>query len=218
MGPPTRTAKAAARSTRQPSLSRLRRLLHLNDLNQSPLTGPLCSLPPPPDLLFQLSLRSNQVYHARFALNVLYFFIQDFPSTYPPHVFIYSLNHECWGSSCRGAMETNPTSIHEDAVLIPGLAQWVRIQRCHELWCRLQTLLRSHIAVAGRRPAATAPVLALAWELPCAAGAALKSKNNNNNNECLLCVRRCAWLWDAMVSYTATLSRSSRSSEGGRHE
>ena len=32
----------------------------------------------------------------------------------------------------------NPTSIHEGVDSIPGLAQWVRILRCCELWCRSQ--------------------------------------------------------------------------------
>ena len=37
---------------------------------------------------------------------------------------------------------------HEVVGLIPGLAQWVRIQHCHELWCRSQMWFRSGIAVA----------------------------------------------------------------------
>ena len=43
---------------------------------------------------------------------------------------------------------THPTRIHEDEGSIPGLAHGLSIQHCHELWCRLQTQLRSRIAVA----------------------------------------------------------------------
>ena len=73
----------------------------------------------------------------------------------------------------------NPTSIHVDARLIPGLTQWIkgygitkscnRGQRCSWdlellwLWCRL---------------VATAPIRPLAWETPYAMGAALKRQKN----------------------------------------
>ena len=40
----------------------------------------------------------------------------------------------------------NPTSIHEALGSIPGLSG-LRIQRCCELGCRSQTLVRSHAAV-----------------------------------------------------------------------
>ena len=34
--------------------------------------------------------------------------------------------HKNWGSSHCGSAVTNPTSVHEDMGLIPGLAQWIK--------------------------------------------------------------------------------------------
>ena len=56
-------------------------------------------------------------------------------------------------------MVTNLASIHEPVGLIPGLAQWDLALIW--LWCR---------------PAATALIQPLTWELPYAMGVALKKK------------------------------------------
>ena len=53
-----------------------------------------------------------------------------------------------WIKKMWGGVVTDQTSIHEDTGWIPGLAQWVKDQYCHELWCRSQTRLRSSFAVA----------------------------------------------------------------------
>ena len=50
----------------------------------------------------------------------------------------------------------------------------LRIWRCHELWCRLQTWLGSCVAVAVAKLAVTAPIGPLAWEPPYVVGVALK--------------------------------------------
>ena len=55
----------------------------------------------------------------------------------------------------------NPTGIHEDASLIPGLTQWFNNPVLLWLW---------------HRQAAAAPIQPLAWELPYALGVFLKRK------------------------------------------
>ena len=60
------------------------------------------------------------------------------------YIYIYKI---FWSSYC-GTVERNPTSIHEDMGFIPGLTRWVGDLVLHELWCRLQMRLGSHVAVA----------------------------------------------------------------------
>ena len=53
----------------------------------------------------------------------------------------------------------------------------LRIQRCCEPWCRLQTCGSDPTLLwLRRRPGTAAPIQTLAWEFPHAASAALKSK------------------------------------------
>ena len=67
----------------------------------------------------------------------------------------------------------NLTSIHEDARLIPGPAQWLRIWPCRKLWYRLQAQLPCRCG-CGKGSSD----LPLDWELPYAIGVALKKQAN----------------------------------------
>ena len=82
-----------------------------------------------------------------------------------------------------GSVETNLNSIHEDAVSIPGLTQWLRIQCCCELWYRSQTQLVSHVAVALAQACSYSSDSILAWELPYAMGEALKDKKRKKRKK-----------------------------------
>ena len=66
----------------------------------------------------------------------------------------------------------NLTRNHEVVGSIPGLLSGLRIQRCHELWCRLQTWSDPTLLWLWCRPVAAAPIRPLAWEPPYAPGVA----------------------------------------------
>ena len=69
----------------------------------------------------------------------------------------------------------NPTSIHEDSSLIPGLTQWVKgsaVAVSCGIGCRYS--LDPVLLWLWSRLASTALIQPLAWELPYAVGAALK--------------------------------------------
>ena len=78
---------------------------------------------------------------------------------------------------------TNPTRNHEDVGLILASLSGLRILRCHELWYRLQTWLRSRLLWLWRRPAATALIRPLAWEPPNAAGVALEKEKKKKKDK-----------------------------------
>ena len=78
-------------------------------------------------------------------------------------------------SSHRGAAEMNPTGNHEVVGSIPGLTQWVKnLAFCHELWYTWRLSSDPALLWLWCRLAAAAWIGPLAWELPYAAGMALK--------------------------------------------
>ena len=65
-------------------------------------------------------------------------------------------------------METNPTSVHEDVDLIPGLTRWVKDLASPRAACGAGHRHSLDLALLWLwcRPTAVAPVHSLAWELP----------------------------------------------------
>ena len=102
-------------------------------------------------------------------------------------------------SSCRGSVETNLMSIHEDTGLIPGLIQCVK--HCFALSCGVGCRHGLDLALLWLwcRLQATAPIRPLAWEPPHAAGASLKKEKKGRVYICALSI--CANNWHPWISY-----------------
>ena len=83
------------------------------------------------------------------------------------------------GSSCCGSAETNLTSIHKDASLIPDLAQWVKDLALLQATVQVTEVAQIWCCGCG---IAAALIQALAQETPYMAGAALKSKKKKKPN------------------------------------
>ena len=83
---------------------------------------------------------------------------------------------------------TNPTSIHEDVgsrVQSLALLCALRVRRCCgcSVGCKVWLGSGSDLAWLWCRPATTAPIHPLAWESPCATGAALKKKTKKERKK-----------------------------------
>ena len=79
----------------------------------------------------------------------------------------------CWSSSC-GLAEMNQLVCMRTQVQSLALLSGLRIQHCHEMWCRSQTKLKPSLLWLWCRPPATAPIHPQAWELQYVVCAGLK--------------------------------------------
>ena len=89
-------------------------------------------------------------------------------------IYIYLRELLLWLSRLRNWLGSMRIWVQSLALLI-GLRIW----HCHELQCKWQKQLKSSIAWLCCRPAAAVPTRPLAWELPYAAGDALKRIKKN---------------------------------------
>ena len=71
-------------------------------------------------------------------------------------------------------------------VLLLALLSGLRIWHCHGLWCSHKRSSDLALLWLWYRPAATALIQFLAWELPCATGVALERQRKKKNNNIYL--------------------------------
>ena len=86
-----------------------------------------------------------------------------------------------WLSGLRNRVVVSMRMWVRSLALLSGL----RLRRCRELWCRLQTRLGLGPALLWLwcRSVATVPIRPLAWEPPCVVGAALEKAKTNKQTK-----------------------------------
>ena len=94
--------------------------------------------------------------------------------TYDSVYMLWFIKKKHSWSSCRGSVETNLTSIHEDIGSIPGLAHWVSIAMSCGVGRRRGLELVLLWLWLWSRPAATVLIGLVAWEPSYAVGVTLK--------------------------------------------
>ena len=91
-------------------------------------------------------------------------------------------------SNREHSFEGVPVVAQQKRIWLVSMRMWVQslatlsgsgIRGCRELWCRSQASSDPLLLWLWYRPAAVAPIQPLAWELPYADGAALKSKKKS---------------------------------------
>ena len=108
------------------------------------------------------------------------------------------LRHLTLGHSCCDSVVTNKAGIHEDKVSIPGLTLWIKyaVLPRATVWGHRCGSDPALLWFAGR-PAATALIQPLAWELPYAPGVALNKQTKTH-------WRRSSWkgaIFEAVFSW-----------------
>ena len=100
-----------------------------------------------------------------------------------PHYLPTFLLKKQLGSSPVAQWGRNPTSIREGVGLIPGLAQWVKDLGLPPATICVGRGCSSDLVLMGLWSGAAALVQPLAWELPYAAGVALKNRKETGRQK-----------------------------------